>query len=64
MNGHICPHCGKTIYDDDALMCLFCGDGLARGAGTLGRMRYSTSWPVITVAIAAGITALMVLFLM
>lgn len=28
---HICPHCKKPVYDDEALLCLFCGGSLDRG---------------------------------
>jgi predicted nucleic acid-binding Zn ribbon protein len=27
---YICPHCKKPIYDDDALLCLYCGESLNR----------------------------------
>jgi hypothetical protein len=27
----ICPHCKNPIYDDDALLCLYCGGSLTRG---------------------------------
>jgi hypothetical protein len=30
MAEHICPHCRKPIYDDDALLCLYCGESLQR----------------------------------
>lgn len=26
-----CPHCKNPIYDDEALLCLFCGESLGRG---------------------------------
>ena len=26
-----CPHCKQPIYDDDALLCLYCGGSLNRG---------------------------------
>lgn len=33
MNGYpgkprVCPSCGNPIHDDDALLCLFCGESL------------------------------------
>ncbi|HOW43358.1 MAG TPA: zinc-ribbon domain-containing protein [Candidatus Omnitrophota bacterium] len=28
MAERICPHCRKPIYDDDALLCLYCGESL------------------------------------
>jgi hypothetical protein len=27
---YICPHCRKPVYDDDALLCLYCGESLRR----------------------------------
>ncbi len=49
---YICPHCDKPIYDDEALLCLYCGENLERGVGTLGKMRYSTHWTVVAVVVA------------
>jgi predicted amidophosphoribosyltransferase len=28
MNPRICPHCQKPIEDDEALLCLYCGESL------------------------------------
>lgn len=42
MDEYLCPHCGMNIYDDEALLCHFCGESLGRPSkGMLGRMRYS-----------------------
>ena len=30
MAEYICPHCKKPIYDEDALLCLYCGESLRR----------------------------------
>ncbi|HNQ49820.1 MAG TPA: zinc ribbon domain-containing protein [Candidatus Omnitrophota bacterium] len=30
MAEYICPHCKKPVYDDDALLCLYCGESLER----------------------------------
>ncbi len=44
MGEYICPHCKRPIYDDDALLCHFCGESLERaGKGFLGRVRYSNN---------------------
>jgi predicted amidophosphoribosyltransferase len=40
MAEYICPHCKKPIYDDEALLCLYCGESLNRSVGVMGRMRY------------------------
>jgi len=42
MTDYTCPHCQNPIYDEDALLCHFCGGSLERaGRGFLGRIRYS-----------------------
>jgi predicted nucleic acid-binding Zn ribbon protein len=30
MSEYICPRCRKPIYDDEALLCLYCGESLNR----------------------------------
>jgi len=42
MAEYICPHCKKPIYDDEALLCLYCGRSLQRGIGFMGKMKYPT----------------------
>jgi len=61
MSEYICPHCGKPVYDDEALLCLYCGENLRRGAGILGRMKYSTSWLVVASVVIITIIAFFVL---
>jgi len=42
MAEYICPHCGISTYDDEALLCPFCGESLQRPTnGFLGRIRYA-----------------------
>lgn len=41
MAEYICPHCKNAIYDDDALLCLYCGESLQRSIGVIGRMKYA-----------------------
>ena len=47
-----CPHCKNLIYDEDALLCHFCGHSLGRSSGGfLGAMRGAgMKWVLITVA--------------
>ncbi|MBI5873624.1 MAG: zinc-ribbon domain-containing protein [Candidatus Omnitrophica bacterium] len=33
MPQYICPHCNKPINDDDAILCLYCGESLDRCVG-------------------------------
>lgn len=40
MSEYICPHCKKPIYDEEALLCLYCGEGLNRGVGFMGKIKY------------------------
>ena len=42
MSEYICPHCGKPTYDDEALLCLYCGENLKRSVGFMGKMKYPT----------------------
>ena len=36
-----CPHCGNPIYDQEALLCLYCGNSLKRKIGFMGKMKNS-----------------------
>ena len=48
MNENICPECKKPIYDNDALLCHFCGGSLRRSSGGfLGKLKYSSPKLVI-----------------
>lgn len=38
---YICPNCKKPIYDEDALLCHFCGESLNRSEGFLGKIKSS-----------------------
>ncbi|MBD3379478.1 MAG: zinc-ribbon domain-containing protein [Candidatus Omnitrophica bacterium] len=60
MAEYICPHCGKPIYDDEALLCLYCGENLERGVGVLGKMKYSFNWIVVAVILAALISLVLI----
>jgi len=60
----ICPHCKNLTYDEDALLCHFCGNSLNRGSGgIMGRMRGAgMKWVWITVAILISIAFLVSMF--
>lgn len=35
----ICPHCKQSIFDEDALLCHFCGNSLGRtSSGFIGKI--------------------------
>ncbi len=51
----VCPRCKNTIYDEDALLCHFCGESLGRpSGGGLGMMR-SMPWKWVFVIVAVFI---------
>jgi hypothetical protein len=54
MTEFICPNCDNPIYDDEALLCLYCGESLERGTGIFGKLKYSRQ---------KGIAALVVVIL-
>ena len=69
MEGHICPHCGNPVFDEDALLCHFCGESLQRaadrlplgGQGFLGRIRYANRrvvWYFLTFLVLCALTFL------
>ncbi|MDD5097131.1 MAG: hypothetical protein PHU59_01395 [Candidatus Omnitrophica bacterium] len=60
MPDYTCPHCKKLIYDDEALLCLYCGGSLGRGVGFLGKLRY----PKHTIIILALITVILLSFIL
>lgn len=46
-----CPHCRTPIYDDDALLCLYCGQSLDRGR------RLGIPKPLLAVLVAVLVLA-------
>ncbi|NLE64652.1 MAG: hypothetical protein GX606_01905 [Elusimicrobia bacterium] len=52
MPEQVCPHCKKPIYDEEALLCHFCGNSLGRSSsGVLGKMSGAgMKWLWITIA--------------
>jgi hypothetical protein len=58
----ICPHCAKPIYDDEALVCLYCGESLNRGVGFMGTIKYSKPRIfiiIITIVVVVGFVVAM-----
>ena len=62
MAEYICPNCGKPIYDDEALLCLYCGESLRRGGGFLGRLRYPHHQVIVVVVVAIVLLSFMLMF--
>ncbi|MBN1794806.1 MAG: zinc-ribbon domain-containing protein [Candidatus Omnitrophica bacterium] len=52
-----CPHCGNDITDEDALLCLFCGESLKREIGVLGKLRANGIIIVFLVLLAFALLA-------
>lgn len=64
MSEKICPNCHQSVYDDDALLCHFCGESLRRASqGLLGRMRYHTPNALWMIAVALLAFMFFVVFL-
>ncbi len=55
----ICPQCKNPVYDEEALLCHFCGGSLGRASGGfLGRMRGAGNrwiWIMIVVIVTAAV---------
>ena len=69
MQGYKCPHCGNQIFDEEALLCHFCGESLRRAAGRLplgrqgflGRIRYAdrgVAWYFLTFLVLCALAFL------
>lgn len=63
MGEYICPNCGKPIYDDDALLCLYCGESLRRSHGFMGRLKYSPIKLVTFLIVLIVLIAFLILIL-
>jgi len=62
MSEYICPHCKQTINDDEALLCLYCGQSLNRAVGFMGKLKYLK--PKIIIAIIAVLVLVSFMILM
>ena len=63
MSEYICPHCKKPIYDDDALLCLYCGESLNRSAGFLGKIKYIKPRIIIITAVILVLLSFIILII-
>jgi DNA-directed RNA polymerase subunit RPC12/RpoP len=57
MAEYICPHCKKPVYDDDALLCLYCGESLRRSKYFL---KPKTVFIIVVVIVLLSFLALMI----
>ncbi|MBF0569792.1 MAG: hypothetical protein HQL18_03355 [Candidatus Omnitrophica bacterium] len=64
MSEMMCPHCRNLIYDEEALLCHFCGNSLNRSSsGFLGRMRGPVGkWIWISIALVLAISFIISMF--
>lgn len=60
MSEYLCPHCRKPIYDDDALLCLYCGGDLKRGGGFISGLGELSSKIITVIALIFLLMAVMV----
>ncbi|MCK5215456.1 MAG: hypothetical protein KAR05_08895 [Candidatus Omnitrophica bacterium] len=64
MADYICPQCGNSIYDEEALLCHFCGESLQRaGDGLLSKFKYKQSNLIIPLIALITVLALILLFI-
>jgi hypothetical protein len=56
-----CPHCGNPIYDEEALLCLYCGNSLRRKIGFMGRIKNSSPQLIIILLVLIFIAAFLLL---
>lgn len=64
MSEIICPHCKNPVYDEEALLCHFCGESLNRhSSGLLGAMRGAgMKWVLITLAVIMAVALIATMF--
>ena len=63
MSEYICPHCQKPINDEDALLCLYCGESLKRGVGFLGKIKYPAPRLIIIVLVSLVVLSFIILYI-
>ncbi len=61
MSEYICPHCKNPIHEDDALLCLFCGESLNRNIGFMGKLRYPKHRIILIVVILVVLASFIIL---
>ena len=63
MSEYICPHCKQSINDDEALLCLYCGESLNRAVGFMGRLKYPAHKIVIVIIVVLLLVSFMLLMM-
>lgn len=62
MAEYICPHCKNPVYDDEALLCLYCGENLKRSIGFMGKIKYPKPEIIIVIAVVIVLISFIALF--
>jgi len=57
---YLCPHCKNPITDDEALLCLYCGESLNRSVGVMGSMKN----PVVKIVVIFLVVVLVLAFIL
>jgi len=60
---YLCPHCRKPVYDEEALLCLYCGESLNRGAGFMGKLKYPKRKMILAVFVILVLLSFLILML-
>ena len=63
MPEYICPYCKKPINDDEALLCLYCGESLNRPVGLMGKLKYLKPKIIMVIIVVLVLFSFMVLML-
>ena len=55
MAEYICPHCKNPINDDDALLCLYCGNSLQRKTGFISSIPHKWFIAIVIIVLLSFI---------
>ena len=63
MPEYICPYCKQSIYDDEALLCFYCGQSLNRPIGFMGKLKYPEPKIIIIIIVALVLVSFTILMI-
>ena len=63
MPEYICPHCKQPIQDDEALLCLYCGESFKRSVGLMGQLKYPKPKIIIVFVVFFVLVSFMILMI-
>ncbi|MBN2097219.1 MAG: hypothetical protein JW714_01940 [Candidatus Omnitrophica bacterium] len=64
MSEYICPNCKNIIYDEEALLCLYCGESLKRSVGLLSKLKYPKPKIIIATLVFLVLLSFIVLIIL